>query len=322
MTRYLVRRFLQALFVLWSAYTVCFAVLYLLPSDPVSLMVSAGSEQSMVDDAQVEALRAQYGLDRPVTVQYVDHLWHALRGDFGVSVQSGRDVTRVFLDVLPATLELAAAAFALALLLGLGLAYWGTYARRSWIRQTLLSIPPFWASLPTFWVGLMLVQLVSFRWGLLPATGNEGTRSLLLPAVTLALPTAAGIAQVFARSLRATETEHYITTAAAKGASPRRVHLRHSARNAALPALTLAGVWAGNLLAGSVVVETVFSRTGVGRTTATAVGTQDIPVVLGLVILSSLLFTVVNLAVDLTYPLLDPRILGSAATHPLKARAR
>ncbi|MCK9878533.1 ABC transporter permease [Frankia sp. AgPm24] len=313
MKRYLVHRLLQALFVLWSAYTVCFAVLYLLPSDPVSLMVSAGSEQSSVDDAQVEKLRSQYGLDRPVAVQYVDHLWHAARGDFGVSVQSGRSVAQIFLDVLPATLELAAAAFALAVLLGLGLAYWGTFARWSWARQVLLSIPPFWASLPTFWVGLMLIQLVSFRWGLLPATGNDGSRSLLLPMITLALPTAAGIAQVFARGLRATQAEHYVTTAAAKGASPQRVQLRHCARNAALPALTLAGVWAGNLLAGSVVVETVFSRTGVGRTTATAVSTQDIPVVLGLVILSSALFTVVNLAVDLTYPLLDPRIVSLAA---------
>ncbi|CAO5179538.1 peptide/nickel transport system permease protein [Frankia sp. AiPs1] len=313
MKTYLVRRLLQALFVLWSAYTVCFAVLYLLPSDPVSLMVSAGAEQGSVDDAQVENLRAQYGLNRPVAVQYVDHLWHAVRGDFGVSVQSGRSVTQIFLDVLPATLELAAAAFVLAVLLGVGLAYWGTFARWSWARQLLLSIPPFWASLPTFWTGLMLIQLVSFRWGLLPATGNDGSRSLLLPAVTLALPTAAGLAQVFARSLRATQTEHYVTTAAAKGASPRRIRLRHCARNAALPALTLAGVWAGNLLAGSVVVETVFSRSGVGRTTATAVSTQDIPVVLGLVILSSALFTVVNLAVDLTYPLLDPRIVHLAA---------
>ncbi|WP_131768080.1 ABC transporter permease [Candidatus Protofrankia californiensis] len=313
MKRYLIRRLLQALFVLWAAYTVCFTVLYLLPSDPVSLMVSGGAEQTSIDDAQLTALRAQYGLDKPIIVQYVDHLWHALRGDFGVSVQTGRSITQIFLDVLPATLQLAASAFTLALFLGLGLAYWATYARRLWVRQMLLSLPPLWASLPTFWVGLMLIQIVSFRWGLVPATGDDGVSSLLLPAVTLALPTAAGIAQVFAKSLRTVETEHYITTAAAKGASPTRVRLRHAARNAAIPALTLAGVWAGNLLAGSVVVETVFSRTGVGRTTATAVGTQDIPVVLGLVILSSVLFTAVNLAVDLTYPLLDPRIVSPAA---------
>jgi peptide/nickel transport system permease protein len=172
-----------------------------------------------------------------------------------------------------------------------------------------LSLPPLGVSLPTFWVGLMLVQLLSFRAQLFPAFGNDGVRSLVLPAVTLAVPTSALLAQVLAKSLATTLDEPYIETAKAKGATPARIHFRHALRNAALPALTVAGLLVGNLVAGSVVVESVFARNGVGRVTVNAVTVQDIPVVQGVVVFGALVFVLVNLAVDLIYPLLDPRIV-------------
>ncbi|MCQ6247055.1 ABC transporter permease [Streptomyces malaysiensis] len=314
MPRYLVQRLLQAVFVLWAAFTTSFVVLYLLPGDPVSIMASGGGDTNDVSPEQIAELKRVYGFDKPLIEQYGDRLWHALRGDFGISVQSGDPVTRLISGQLPATLQLTSAALLLATVVGAGVALAATYTRRRWLRQALLSLPALGVSAPTFWVGLILVQLVSFRWGLLPAIGNEGFRSLILPAVTLAVPTSAVIAQVFARSLRTALAEPYVETALAKGASRRRVHFGHALRNAAIPPLTVAGMLVGNLLAGSVIVETVFSRTGVGRVTATAVTAQDLPVVQGLVVFGALAFVLANLAVDLIVPLLDPRITGAAAT--------
>ncbi|MEV3853812.1 ABC transporter permease [Streptomyces sp. NPDC050095] len=311
MRNYLVRRAAQALFVLWAAYTVSFGVLYVLPGDPVVIMAAGGGDASSVTPAQIAELRTRYGLDRPVPEQYATGLWHAVRGDFGTSVHSGQPVTRMIADVLPATLQLAAGALLLALPLGCAVALVGTGTRRRWLRQLVLSLPAAGVSAPTFWVGLILVQLVSFRWGLVPAFGNEGWRSLVLPSVTLALPAAGLVAQVFAKSLRTALAEPYVDTARAKGAGRTRVHVGHAARNALAPPLTVAGVLVGGVLAGSVVVETVFSRTGVGRLTATAVTTQDIPVVQGLVVLGACAYVAVNLAVDVVLPLIDPRIAAT-----------
>jgi peptide/nickel transport system permease protein len=308
MARHLLTRLGYAVLVLVAAYTVSFVVLDLLPGDPATIMAEGGQEQNQVDERQLAQLRHQYGLDQPVPVRYVRHLGAALHGDLGRSVQTGQPVTGMLGQALPQTLLLAGSALALAALLGGTLALASTYTRSRWLGQLLGAAPTLGVSLPTFWVGLMLVQVVSFRWRLLPAFGNDGVRGLVLPALTLALPTAAVIAQVLARSLRATLGEPYVETARAKGAGRARVHLRHALRNACLPALTVVGVLLGNLLAGSVVVETVFGRAGVGRITVTAVGYQDIPVVQGVVLLGATVFVLANLAVDLVYPLLDPRI--------------
>ncbi|WNI26782.1 ABC transporter permease [Streptomyces sp. ITFR-16] len=313
MRRYLAGRLLQAVFVLWAAFTLSFAVLYLLPGDPVSIMAGGAGDTNDVSPEQLAELRRTYGLDKPVLEQYGTQLRHALRGDFGISVQSGDKVGHMIGTALPATLQLTSGALVLALVLGAGTALLATYTRWRWLRQLLLSLPALGVSAPTFLVGLVLVQIVSFRWGLVPAFGNEGFGSLVLPVITLSLPTGAVLAQVFAKSLRTTLAEPYVETALAKGASRARVHFRHATRNAAIPPLTVVGVLVGNLLAGSVVVETVFSRTGVGRITATAVSAQDIPVVQGLVVFGALVFVLANLAVDLLYPLIDPRITTSAA---------
>ncbi|MBD2893288.1 Glutathione transport system permease protein GsiC [Actinomadura sp. RB99] len=308
MRRYAALRLAQAAGVLWAAYTVSFLVLDLLPGDPVSAMAGAGADQAGVDPARIARLRAEYGFDEPIPVQYVHYLGRALRGDFGDSVSGGRPVTSVIGDALPSTLQLVAAALALAVLLGGGLALAVTYTSRRWLRQFLLSLPPLGVSVPTFWAGLMLVEIFSFRARLLPAFGNGGLRGLILPAVTLAIPTGAVVAQVLAKSLLTTLDEPYVQTARAKGAGRARIHLRHALRNASLPALTVVGVLVGQLMANSVVIETVFSRNGLGRVTAGAVTTQDIPLVQGVVVFGSLVFVLVNLIVDLAYPLLDPRI--------------
>ncbi|MFI6761105.1 ABC transporter permease [Micromonospora sp. NPDC050417] len=315
MGRYVIRRLVQAVAVLWAAYTLSFLVLDFLPGDPVSAMAGGGLDQASVDPARLAELRREYGFDKPLLVRYLDHLGDAVRGDFGNSVATGQPVASTIGDALPQTLALTGAALVLAVVLGTGLALAATYTTTRALRQTLLSLPALGVSLPTFWVGLMLVQLFSFRFGLVPAFGNDGVTSLILPAVTLGVPTGALLAQVLAKSLLTTLDEQYVQTARAKGAGRLHIHLHHALRNAALPALTIVGLLVGNLLAGSVVVETVFSRNGIGRATVSAVTVQDIPVVQGVVVFGALVFVLANLVVDLVYPLFDPRIVVATATR-------
>ncbi|MFI5503584.1 ABC transporter permease [Nocardia asteroides] len=314
MLRYVGSRVLQALWVLWAAFTLSFVVLYLLPADPVSMAADGGGVGTPVDRAAIAELQARYGLDKPLWEQYVTALGNAVTGDLGSSISTGAPVTQTIGDVLPATLGLAALALVFATLGGTALAFAATYTRRPWLRDTLAALPPLGVSVPTFWTGLILLQLFSFRLHWFPAFGGTGLRGALLPALTLALPIGAVIAQVLAAGLAQTWRQPFTEVALAKGASRWWVQRRHVARLASVPAFTIAGVLVGTMLAGSVVVESVFARAGVGRLTQTSVLNQDIPVVQGVVLLSALIFVLVNLAVDLLYPLLDPRITGTGRT--------
>ncbi|MET9592086.1 ABC transporter permease [Streptomyces sp. NPDC006516] len=316
MRRYVLWRLGQALGVLWAAYTLTFFLLALLPGDPVSAMAGAGLNSGPVDPRRLDELRTQYGFDRPVLVQYVTYLGQALRGDFGDSVTTGRPVTETIADALPQTLQLAAVALPLAVASGTALAMAAAWTRRPRMRQLLLSLPSLGICLPAFWVGLMLVQFLSFRIHLFPAFGNSGPAGLVLPAVTLAMPAAVLVAQVLAKSLLTALDEPYVHTARAKGAGRERVLLHHVLRNASLPALTVVGILAGQLTANAVVIENVFSRNGLGRVTTDAVTVQDIPVVQGVVVFGALVFVLLNLLVDLVYPLLDPRIVTSGRRSP------
>ena len=314
--RYAARRIGQALFVLWAAFTVSFLIMYALPSDPVQLL--AGTDNAVTPE-QIDALRHEYGLDRPLVVQYLDQLGDVARGDLGRSLQSGQEVTTIIAEAIPPTAQVTGAALVLAVVGGGLIALAATGTRRSWLSGLLLGVPPLGVAIPSFWLGLLLLQQFSFNWSWFPALGNEGWRSVVLPAITLAIPTGAFIAQVLSKSLRTTRREPFIDTARAKGAGPVRVQVRHALRNAALPALTMAGLIVGQLLSGSVVAETVFSRNGLGRVTSAAVGAQDIPVVQGLVLFGAAVFVVVNLAIDLLYPVLDPRIVRTERARAVTA---
>lgn len=310
MKRYLLRRFGQAVFVLWAAFTLSFLILYLLPGDAVSAKLGSSEAGLSATPEQLAAARAEYGLDEPIPLQYVHRLISALHGDFGRSVATGDDATHMVVTALPPTLAVSGLALLFAVVFGAGSAILGTYTRLRWLRQALLSVPSLGISLPTFWVGLLLIQFFSFKLRWLPALGTQGFASLILPAITLALFNGAFIGQILAKSLAAQQEEPYAEIAAAKGASRWRVHFGHVLRNAAGPALTITGVVAGNLIAGAVITETVFSRDGVGRITAAAVTAQDIPVVQAVIVLSALGFVVLNLLVDLVYPVLDPRLVA------------
>ncbi len=310
MQRYVLGRIAQAVVVLWAAYTVSFAVLYLLPGDPLTIILAANNtDVQALSPAELASARAHYGLDKPVLVQYASLLFAALHGDFGTSFSLGGPVTAAIAARLPGTVALAAFAVVVAALLGFGTAFLGAWVRFRPVKLVLERLPAVGVSVPGFWVALLLIQLFAFELRWFPSTGTDGFASLVLPGITLAIPGAAVIAQVLGRGLDEALAQPYIQTARAKGLSAGVVQFRHALRNAALPVLTILGLVIGNTVTNAVVVEVVFSRQGVGQLAQQAVLAQDIPVVQAIVVLAAALFVTVNLIVDLVYPLIDPRVV-------------
>jgi peptide/nickel transport system permease protein len=310
---YLARRIAQAVAVVWAAFTVTFIAVRLLPGDPVTLMLTGSNGFSTPTAAQVAEARSRLGYDHPLVVQYLRALADAAHGDFGSSIQTGRPVSSMISEALPSTLRLGATALLLALVVGTVVGLLANLAPLAFLRQGLRSLPAAGISLPSFWVGLVLLQLLSFHWHVFPLLEGGGARALVLPACTLALPGAALVAQVVGRSLHDSLHRPWADTLRAAGLRPGRLLVAHGLRNAALPALTVLGLLVGNLIGGAVVVETVFSRPGMGLITQVAVSAQDLPVVQGVVVVAAVGFAATNLLVDLLYPLLDPRLRGSGA---------
>ena len=309
MARYLAGRIAQAVVVLWAAYTVTFLILYLLPSDPVALRLAGSNLQvAQLSPAQYAALKAQYGLNKPLWDQYLSLLWNALHFNFGQSTSLNLPVSTVLAQRLPVTLTLGAFAIVFMLVFGVALSCLAVYAQWRPVKALLTRLPAVGVSVPTFWVGLLLIQVFCFWMRWFPSTGDVGLRSFVLPAITMALPAGAVLAQVLTRSLEQTLREPYIATARATGLSRAAIQFRHAFRNAALPALTILGLLIGYALTNAVIAETVFSLPGVGRLAQQAVLAQDVPVVQGIVLFAAAAFVAMNLIVDLLYPLLDPRI--------------
>lgn len=315
MTKALGRRMLArvgaGVVVVWAVFTVTFGILRVLPGDPVSLAANADSSGAPPSSATIAALRAQYGLDLPLWRQYLNALGDFVSGDWGTSVVTGQPVTSSLLEALPSTAALAVAALAIGATSGIGLAFGATLRPEGLLARVLGQVPLVMASIPTFAVGLVLIQVFAFGLRVVPGFGDNGASALILPAVTLAIPIAGYLGQVMATGMRAAASQHFVDVARAKGASESAVHLRHVAPVAGLPTVSALGILVGASLAGAVVVETVFSRPGLGRLTQQAVAAHDGPVLLAVVVMSAAIFVVVTLAVDLISPFIDPRV-GSA----------
>ncbi|MFI7454869.1 ABC transporter permease [Nonomuraea sp. NPDC049714] len=310
MTRYLLSRVGQAALVLWAAFTVGYVLLQSLPGD--SVLIKFQDPELGLSPQQIAEIRAYYSGGDPPVVAYLHTLLGFARGSFGYSIDTGTPVVERLAEALPETAELASAGFLLAVLIAMVIAFAAGYSRTSWIRGVLLSMPSLFVSVPVFWLGILLIQVFSFRLGLVPVIGGSRTQQLILPVLTLAVPISAPIAQVLARSIDQVHTQPFVPVVAAKGASRWWILWRHVARNAVLPTLTMAGLTFGELIAGSVVTETVFGRNGVGRLTEQAVNAQDTPVMLAVVVLATTVFVLVNLIVDVLYPVLDPRLRAAA----------
>jgi peptide/nickel transport system permease protein len=307
--RYLAGRVVQAVLVLWAAFTLTFAILYLLPSDPMQLqLAAAGIQEDSLGPDQLAAMKHRFGLDQSVWSQYWHHLVGMLHGDFGTSLSQNVPVSSLLGQRIGPTLLLSVSAAVVSLIAGSALAYLATFVRWNPLRMFLTRLPALGASFPQFFVALFLIQLFAFQLGWFPATGNRGPASLVMPVVTISVLASSVLAQVLIKSFDETLRQPYIVTARAKGLSRSAVHLRHAFRNAALPAMTILGVLVGLTVTSSIVVETVFTREGVGRLAQESVLAQDVPVVLAVVTIAAAVFVLVNLVVDLLYPLLDPRI--------------
>ncbi|BBL24241.1 MULTISPECIES: ABC transporter permease [Comamonas] len=310
MTAYLLRRTGQALLVLWAAFSVSFVLLQLMPGDAV--LIKFLNPDLGLGPEQIADIQAAYGADQPVWRQYLHTLGQFLTGHFGYSLQAGVPVSEGLATNLPPTLRLAALGLAAALLLALGLALAASVVRVRAVRALLQSLPSLFVSIPVFWLGIMLIQWVSFRWGWVPVINPGPWQGLILPTLTLAVPISAPLAQILMRNLDAALAQPYVAVARAKGASQLHVLLRHAARNALLPVLTMTGVLFGELLAGAVVTEAVFGLNGLGSLTQQAVGNQDTAVLQAVVMVSAAAFVTINLIVDLLYPWLDPRLRHAA----------
>lgn len=313
MARYVIQRVLQAIVVLWAAYTLTFVFLSVLPSDPISIRIA--SPDSGLTKADGAHLRAFYGLDKPILVQYVDRLGGVLHGDFGFSLVQGTPVASMIGAALPATVLLSAAGLVVGLFLGGVVAVAASYAPFAWLKRLLQQVPPLFAAVPTFLLGILFIEVFAFQLHVIPAVDDGSFAGLVGPALTLGIGISPTLAQVLLASLDATKSEAFVDVALAKGAGTAFAFRHHVLRNALLPWLTLLGLTFGELLAGSIVTETVFSRDGLGRLTEASVASQDLPVIQAVVLLVSFLYVVVNLAIDLLYPLVDPRIRLTGSTR-------
>jgi peptide/nickel transport system permease protein len=301
--RWLIRRVVLAVFVLWGAATLTFIGLHLLPGNTAELIAGGIHVPS---PKVIAFVTHEYGFNKSLPAQYWTFLSHLAEGRLGMSYQLNQPVTTVIGDQLWASVQLALGGavigFALALVAALAT------AGRPRARAVSNPVELLFLSTPPFWVGILLLTEFSFRLHYFPVIGNSGIRSLVLPWITLALPVAAVLTIVMREGLDRALEQPFALTVRARGATERRLRLRHALRHALLPVLTISGVTLGQLLGGIVVIETVFARQGIGQVAVTAVEGRDFPVVIGIVVLAALAFVVINSAVDLLYRVIDPRL--------------
>lgn len=319
---YLLRRTGGALLVLALAFTAAYVLLAALPGDAV--LARYGNPDLGLTPDQLAEIRASYGADRPAIIQFLDTAASFLRGDLGYSVQSGASVSALLAEALPSTLTLAALGLLVAVVLAVVIAALATHpglqshrVTRA-LRSTLRGLPPLMVSLPVFWIGIVLIQVFSFQLGLVPLLNASPAQALILPVATLAVPIAAPLAQVLIRSIDEVMAQPFVAVARARGASSTWLLWHTVARNAVLPTLTMAGLLFGELVGGAVVTEAVFGRMGIGQLTAQAVAARDTPVLLAVVVISTVVFVLINLVVDLLYPVLDARLRRTGAAAPTR----
>ncbi|UVC32170.1 ABC transporter permease [Pantoea sp. SOD02] len=313
MQRSLLRRVGQSVLVLWAAFTLSFFLLQVLPGDAV--LIKFQNPDLGLSPDQIAEMRLAYGADNPLWQQYVHTLLAMLRGDFGYSVQAGVPVSEQLISNLPVTLQLALLGFALATIIAFALAPLSRLPALRFLRSVLQSVPALFISLPTFWLGIALIQLFSFQLRWIPVINPSALQGLILPVITVAIPISAPLAQILLRSIDQVSTQPFVAVARAKGASESHVLWHHVMRNALLPVLNVAGLLLGELIAGALITETVFGLSGVGQLTQQAVNNQDLAVLQAVVMISALAFVLINLLVDALMPLFDPRLQSIAGGH-------
>lgn len=302
----ILRRVGELIPTLFGVLVITFGVLYLMPGDPVEGLVS--SFEAGGTPEQVAALRAKYGLDKPLQDQFVRYIGGLLVGDMGESVSQHQPVGKLLMRAIPHTAELALWALIISILVGIPLGVLSAVKRNTWLDRVAILFAMIGVSVPDFFFALSAVLVFAVLLGWLPAFGAGGIAFLILPAAVLGIRAAAAIARLTRSSMLDVLSVQFITTARARGVGELVVITRHALRNALIPVMTLLGLEFGRLLAGAVVVETVFNRPGIGGLLVTAILNKDVPVIRGTVLLIALTYILVNLLVDLSYSILNPKI--------------
>lgn len=303
MSRYLVRRLLHACFTLLGVSVLVFVILRVIPGDPARMLLPEGAPQSAVEE-----LDRQLGLHKPLLEQYLIFLRSVARGDFGQSFQYRAPAARVVWERVPATADLTTAAILLIVCAGVPIGIVAASRRRSVYDYAGMTFAVLGQSLPNFWLGIMLILLFGVALRVLPTSGFEGWRYLILPSVTLAAYPTAFVARLTRSGMLEVLNQDFVRTARSKGLAATTVVLRHALRNAVIPVLTILGLQIGVLLSGAVITESVFAWPGIGKLIVDAIFSRDFPVVQTVLILSAATFVLVNLVIDLLYSVLDPRI--------------
>lgn len=307
----ILHRLLGAIFVIWATASITFGVQCLLPGDRAELMINAAAGTfTQPTAAELAAVNAKYGFDRPFWEQYLHYIGGVLQGDLGVSYQSHRPVTELIAAQIGPTLALTVSALALAWIIAIVVTVIsggrdGPFARALGGFQVVKAVAP------PYWIGtiLLVVFAIKLRW--VPVEGGGGLQGLVLPSLALAIPLAGFIGQIIRAEFGRVLEQPFVTSARMRGMGGLAVRLRHVLRHAVLPGVTLSGWALGSLFSGAAVIETVFARPGIGGLLVTGTATRDIPLVTGIIIASAAIYVITNLIVDLLYPIIDPRLKHS-----------
>jgi ABC-type dipeptide/oligopeptide/nickel transport system permease component len=302
MLRRILERVFVSLGVIFGAVTLIFLILNWLPGDAATLVAG--------DDASAETIahvRAKLGTNRPLVAQYRSYLTGLVHGDLGTSYVTREPVVARLAAQLPSTAALTLAACSVAIVLGVGLGVLSALNHGRWLDQLLQAVSLFWVSMPSFWLGILMILVFSVRLGWLPVIGDGGLLPSVLPVLTLGMVVSVPLQRMVRDGMLEGLHDPYVTTLRAKGLGERRIFYVHVLRNALTPTVTLLGVLVGELLSGAVIIETLFARQGIGRTTVEAITQKDMPVVQGAILIASVSYVLVNLLVDLSYTWIDPR---------------
>ena len=300
---YILRRLLQMIPVMIGVTLVVFLIMQLVPGDPARMLAGEGASPE-----QIEAIRNSLGLNRPLWVQYFSYLGNVLQGDFGKSIVTSSPVLEEILIRLPTTIELALASSFVAISLGLVAGIVSATKQNTVADMSIMVVALIGVSMPSFWMGLMLMYYFSVELGMFPVAGWGTLSHVVLPAITLGSGGAAIIARMTRASMLEVIRQDYIRTARAKGVSEFKVVFKHALKNALIPIITVVGLQFGTLLGGTVLTESVFAINGVGQLIINAIRTRDLPLVQGTVLMISLIFMMVNMGVDVLYKMVNKRV--------------
>ncbi|MED1918351.1 ABC transporter permease [Bacillus thuringiensis] len=303
MKQYIVKRLLSGIIVLFGLSVFTFLLIHLIPGDPVRIMLG---QRATVE--QIESLRGELGLNKPLVVQYLDYASGVLKGDLGTSLKTGRPVSTEIADRFPATAKMAVGSLVVAVVIGIGLGVLAAKYKDTPIDGAIMTFSTFGMSIPGFWLGLLVILVFSVHLGWFPIAGGTGLKDMVLPAFTLGTLMATALSRLTRAGMVEVLSNDYIRTARAKGMNERIVLLRHAFRNVMIPIVAVIGLELAGLLGGAVIVEQVFGWPGVGTLAIQAISSRDFPMIQGTTLFIGAVYVLVVILIDVLYALLDPRI--------------